>query len=118
MSFLATLLGGLAEAAYNELPALAGKVGVSEQELLAVKLLDIKAISQDLGETAAVTFLQANDPVLGPIAQKVVDAVNGDEADAVTVVMGLLAQGAIPLSGAAGAVVEGVAAVAEGAVGG
>jgi hypothetical protein len=91
MSLLTTILGGILEATY----AATGRVNATNTqqaaEVLGVKLLIVKGISQDLGAAQAVNFLTTHDGVLGPIAQQVVDAVNGNQADATSVVLSLLA---------------------------
>ena len=89
-NFWTQLLVSIDEGAYE----VSGKIDLSNEpasiKTLGIKLGEIKALSQLGGEAGAVSFLQAHDSQLGPVAQQVVDALNGNVSEAVTAILGLL----------------------------
>jgi len=94
MSFLTQLLGGVLESTYRTIESQSPTSTNASAEQLAVKLVIVKGIVQDLSTANAVTFLQGADPELGPIAQQVVDAINGHGDSAGAIVAAMLQQAA------------------------
>ena len=87
---LKLFLGAVLEGVYASTGAIETANTEQALEVIGAKLLIIKGVSQDLGSQVAVAWLSKADTTLGPIAQQVVDAVNGNAGDAASVVLQLV----------------------------